>query len=93
MTARDRAAMVRRLSRRFDYKTLGPELCWEIETAVVREVDRAVKAERKNRNVCIDCKTVLIPIPPVLCEHCYSVRGDEGMDTDDPRTIQTWRRA
>ena len=46
MTARDRAKMVRRLQHRFDYKTLGPVVCWEIECACIREVDRAVKAER-----------------------------------------------
>ena len=47
MTKQDRAKMVSRLSKRFDYKTIGPEVCWEIETTVACEVDRAVRAERK----------------------------------------------
>ena len=61
-------------------------------TEVMRAIDAFEHAVREEAlNFCHDCGCE-VASGPVLCEGCVSVRNSEGMDTEDSRTIDEWRK-
>ena len=90
MTKADRAALRKRVWTRL-YES--GSLAERIANFCAREIDRAVRRERKRVASCRDCGAVFaFPQPPLLCEGCADTRSAEGMDLDDERKISTWRR-
>ena len=94
MTNADREALRRRaydaMMREIGYATRdGQDL---LERFAEREVDRAVRRDRKKvLGFCHDCGGGVVA-SPVLCGDCLETRNAEGMDADDMRTIEKWRK-
>ena len=80
-------AMFRRIDRAFNsgnrYGATGMSQ-FAVKDIVLREVNRALREQRAESHVCLDCRTVLVP-QPVLCEDCVRVRNAAGVSLDSMR--------
>lgn len=62
------------------------------EVVYVADVIAFAASEVKRAlHFCHDCGCEVVS-GPVLCEGCLSIRNSEGMDTEDSRTIDEWRK-
>jgi hypothetical protein len=92
MTKADRQALRKRLDRVKTTLDAGTGIRLYTGEQLWQACARAVRRERKRvLSFCHDCGGEVVA-EPVLCEACVARRNGEGMDTDDMRTIEQWRR-
>jgi hypothetical protein len=84
MKRADIVAMFRRIESAFDRKNVFVFDQDQVEDLVLREVNRALRDQRMDSRVCLDCRTVVIP-EPVLCEGCVGARNHDGISLDRMR--------